>query len=78
MCTFVFKEVIQYYTNKGSYVHCTMIDASHAFDRVEYVKLFALLLKRGLCLILASFLVSRLTQQNLRIKWGNSVSNAFQ
>ena len=77
MCTFVFKEVSQYYINKGSYVHCMMIDASQAFDRVEYVKLFTLLLMRGLCPIVARFLVSCYTQQKLRIKWGNSMSNAF-
>ena len=73
MCTFVFKEVSQYYINEGSYVYCMMIDASQAFDRVEYVKLFTLLLKRGLCPIVARFLVSCYTQQKLRIKWGNSV-----
>ena len=77
MRTFVFKEVNQYYINKGSYVPCIMIDASQAFDRVEYIKLLTLLLKRGLCPIVVRFLVSCYTQQKLRIKWGNSVSNAF-
>ena len=32
MCTFVFKEVSQYYINKGSYVHCVIIHASRDFD----------------------------------------------
>ena len=32
---------------------------------------------RSLCPIVARFLVSCYTQQKLRIKWGNSMSNAF-
>ena len=42
--TFVVNEVIQHYTNNNSNVYLTLIDASKAFDRVQYVKLFKLLL----------------------------------
>jgi len=40
MCTMVLKESIAYYVNNGSAVYCTFLDASKAFDRVEYSKLF--------------------------------------
>ena len=36
MCTMVLKEVISYYVNNGSSVYCTLLDATNAFDRVEY------------------------------------------
>jgi len=48
MCTMVLKESIAYYVNNGSSVYCTFLDASKAFDRVKYSKLFRLLLKRQL------------------------------
>ena len=46
MCTMVLKEAIDYYVNNGSSVFCTLLDATKAFDRVEYVKMFKLLLDR--------------------------------
>ena len=44
MCTMVLKEAINYYVNNGSSVFCTLLDAAKAFDRVEYVIMFKLLL----------------------------------
>ena len=32
----VLKEAILYYINNGSSVFCTLLDATKAFDRVEY------------------------------------------
>ena len=46
MCTMVLKESIAYYFNNGNSMYCTFLDASKAFDRVEYSKLFCLLIKR--------------------------------
>jgi hypothetical protein len=46
MCSMIAKEVISYYTNCNSSVHCVFLDSSKAFDRIEYCKLFRLLLDR--------------------------------
>lgn len=35
----VVKEVITYYVNGGQSICCTLLDATKAFDRVEYSKL---------------------------------------
>ncbi len=43
MCTFVVKETVQYYLNKMSSVYACMLDASKAFDKVHFGKLFKLL-----------------------------------
>ena len=48
-CTFVLNEVVHYYYKNNSDVYVMMLDASKAFDRIEYTKLFTLLLKNGLC-----------------------------
>jgi len=39
MCTMILKETIDYYRTNGIGVYCTMLEATKAFDRVEYSKL---------------------------------------
>jgi len=39
MCTMILKETIDYYRLNSNDVYCTMLDATKAFDRVEYYKL---------------------------------------
>ena len=77
-CTFVMKEVIQYYRNKNSNVYLMLLDASQAFDRVDYVKLFQLLLKRGMCPIITRFLLNIYTNQTLCVRWGNIYSSTLE
>jgi len=47
MCLMVLKEVISYYANNGSSVFCVFLDATKAFDRVQYCSLFDKLLTRN-------------------------------
>ena len=47
-CSLVLKEAIVYYVNNSSTVYCTMMDATKAFDRVEYCKVFRLLASHDL------------------------------
>lgn len=47
MCTFVLNETISYYTKNGSPVYALFLDASKAFNRVNYVKLKKNVLKKG-------------------------------
>ena len=53
------------------------LDASKAFDWVNYCKLFAELLKRNICPLLLRLLLFMYTRQSLRVKWGNTVSFEF-
>ena len=41
---FLFREVIDYFASHGSTVYMAALDARKAFDRVNHVKLFNLLL----------------------------------
>jgi hypothetical protein len=44
MCSMIMTEIISYYVKINSNVHCVFLDATKSFDRVEYGKLFKLLL----------------------------------
>jgi hypothetical protein len=46
MCSMILKETLEHYRSNKSTVYCTMLDASKAFDRVEYCKLVRLLSKK--------------------------------
>ena len=51
-CTFSMLEIIDYFNVNKSSVCSLQLDASKAFDRVNYCKLFAELLKRNICPLL--------------------------
>ena len=49
ICTALLIETIEYYVENGSDCYLMLLDASKAFDHVEYVKLFNTLRDRGMC-----------------------------
>ena len=77
MCTFMALETIQYYTGNDSNVHVLLLDASKAFDRVNYIKLFKKLLDKGMCPLTVRLLFNIYTKQKLQVKWNNCVSSEF-
>jgi len=70
-------EVADYYTRGGSDVFIALLDASKAFDRVHYVRLFDLLLQRGLCPLLIKLVLFMYTHQSLSVKWQGMTSPLF-
>ena len=76
-CSFVLNETIAYYNGNDSTVFSLMLDASKAFDRVAYVKLFRKLIKRGLNPYIIRFLLNMYTQQFIRVKWNGAYSETF-
>jgi len=77
MCTMVLKETISYYSSHHSSVFCTFLDASKAFDRVNFCKLFRLLIKRGLPACIVRTLVNMYTGHLIRVSWAGVMSNYF-
>ena len=74
-CSFVVQEVITYYKTNHSDAFVMFLDASKAFDKVHYCKLFQILLDKDLCPLTCSFLGNMYTHQKLHVKWGKSFSN---
>ena len=73
-CTFILNEVVDYYKSNGSDMYVMLLDCSKAFDRVNYTKLFTLLLDKGFCPLTLRVLIYLYTNQQIRIKWCESVS----
>ena len=78
MCVWTLRNAIQYYTSRGSPVYLCFLDASKAFDRVNYWKLFNKLIIRGTPGYLVKLLMFWYTTQEFCIKWGNSFSLPFK
>ena len=77
MCTMVLKETISYYVNNQSSVFCTFLDASKAFDRVNYGKLFRLLIRRDLPPCIIRILINLYTISQVRVMWAGLASDFF-
>jgi hypothetical protein len=73
----ILKETVSYYLNQGSPVFCTFLDASKAFDRVNYCKLFRLLMKRDLPACIIRVLMNMYTGHLIRISWAGVMSGYF-
>ena len=76
-CSFVMNETIDYYTFNHTNVYVLMLDATKAFDRVHYCKLFKVMLQRKISPIVIRLLMNMYTGQRLQVKWGSSVSDTF-
>ncbi len=77
MCSVVAKKVISYYTSSNSAVHCVFLDASKAFDKLEYCKLFKLLLDRHIPPQVIRILLNIYTGQQIRVLWNGIYSPTF-
>jgi hypothetical protein len=77
MCTMVLKETLSYYVSNNSCTFCTFLDATKAFDRVNYCKLFHLLIKRGLPASVIRILIVMYTGHCVRVAWAGLASSFF-
>ena len=76
-CTYVMMETISHYNANCSNVYALMLDASKAFDRVNYCKLFRVLLKRQVSPLVLRLLLYMYTKQTFQVRWGCSISSQF-
>ena len=77
LCTAVMKEIVCHYSNKNSPVYAVFLDASKAFDKVHYGRLFSLLLKRNIPPLVLRLLLDAYTRQNASVCWNGVRSNPF-
>ena len=68
--TFTVNEIINHYNRNGTDVKAILLDASKAFDRVQYVQSFRLLLCRKICPLVIRCLLNMYTQQQVCVRCG--------
>ena len=77
LCTMVMKETIAYYVHNHSPVFCTFLDATKAFDRLHYCKMFRALIERQLPASILRVLINFYTGNYVRISWCGLLSDYF-
>ena len=65
ICTALLLETIEYYIENGSDCYLLLLDASKAFDRVEYVKLFNTLRDQKIYPIVLRLIMNMYTNQEI-------------
>ncbi len=77
LCTSMVQETISYYVHNGTNVYSFLLDANKAFDRVNYWKLFRILINRGFCPMYSRLLLIMYTNQKLRFRWNSEFLELF-
>ena len=77
LCTNVLKRSVDYYTSRGSHVFTCFVDFTKAFDRVNYWKLFSMLLDDRLNSHIVSLLAYWYSKQLVRVRWHATKSDYF-
>ncbi len=74
---YALKNIVQYYKQHNSPIFTCFLDASKAFDRINFWCLFDKLIARGVPLLLVRLLSYWYNTQYFCIKWGNATSTFF-
>ena len=74
ICTSLLRDTIEHYNEYGNECYLLLLDASKAFDRVDYVKLFRIVRDRKLCPIVLRLIMNMYINQSIQVKWSSIVS----
>ena len=77
MCSSVLIETVNHFVKGGSSVYGCFLDASKAFDKVHYGKLFSLLMSKGLPNVVVRFILDGYIRQSACIQWEGLKSRSF-
>ena len=77
MCSWGITSVIDYYNRQGSVVYGCAMDLSKAFDMVEWIKLFKVLVERNVSPIFLRTLLWIYSSQSCDVRWNGSSSSKF-
>ena len=77
MCTLLLKEVVNHYRSMKSNVYTCFLDATKAFDRVRFDRLFDELINRKVSMPDLRLLLHLYTKQRIRTTWRSTASSYF-
>ena len=76
-CTTVLKVIINYYIRRNSNIYCCFLDASKAFDKIHFGKLFKTLISKKVPPLVISLIFNSYIRQEARVSWGSHFSCYF-
>ena len=76
-CTSLLIETIDYYSCNNSNCYLLLLDASKAFDRLEYMRLFTILRQHNMCPLVILLIMNMYINQNMQVRWNSSISKLF-
>ena len=74
-CTLTIKSVVKHFIRNDSRVFAAFLDASHAFDRAKYYKIFSKLLLKGVPASVIRLLLAWYENTKIRINWRGRLSD---
>ena len=77
ICTQLLIETIEYYNSNNTDCFMLLLDASKAFDRIEYVRLFTLLRLRNMCPLVLRLIMNMYISQRMQVRFGTAMSSHF-
>ena len=73
---FALRQCVEYFNNRGSNVYIASLDASKAFDRVNFLKLFSALAKNGLPKFFIDTIINWYGKLSSAVKWNGQFSSS--
>ena len=77
ICFYTLKEFIDYYKQRSTTVFVTFLDASKAFDKINYWLLFQKLFDKGFPTFIIKILALWHTHQKMHLRWGTTTTTPF-
>lgn len=77
MAVSVVKEVVSHYLLRNSDVYMCLLDASKAFDKVHFRKLFEIMMERNIPSLVIRVILDSYVRQKLCTEWEDSKSDPF-
>ena len=74
-CSLAMKSIARHFVERGSVVYAALLDATKAFDRANYAKIFQQLLLRGVPASVVRLLYRWYAQTNVRVAWNGATSS---
>ena len=76
-CTLMLTGIVNKFVSNGSSVYTILLDMSKAFDKVDHLKLFDIMIERNFHPLHLRCLAYMYLKQKLRVKWDNTFSQYF-
>ena len=76
--SFVLRNVIEYFNERGSNVYLSSLDASKAFDRVSHFQLYVTLMRRHVPVAFLNIIINWYSKLKVMVRWNTALSQILR